>query len=254
MLVSDGSRRQTVTVAVAALVGLAGVVNGTVGLEAEDTDAFIERVIAETARAGVSVRATRHLEAGTISGKYRAWMEVETNLAASGAFSWRVLNEGGSERTREKVFRAVLDAESRDKDAQALTLANYVFSPLASAAGTVKLRLTPRRTDAQLIDGTLTVGADGHPLMLEGKLAKSPSFWTKSVTVVKRYSRVAGVSLPSSIESLAELRMFGRSSFAMRYSYATVNGRSVGTRASATPSFGPSPEILALHAQLHEGQ
>jgi hypothetical protein len=48
--------------------------------------------------------------------------------------------------------------------------------------------------------------------------------------------------------------MFGRSSFAMRYSYATVNGRSVGTRASATPSFGPSPEILALHAQLHEGQ
>jgi alpha-D-ribose 1-methylphosphonate 5-triphosphate synthase subunit PhnH len=86
-------------------------------------------------------------------------MEVETNLAASGAFSWRVLNEGGSERTREKVFRAVLDAESRDKDAQALTLANYVFSPLASAAGTVKLRLTPRRTDAQLIDGTLTVGA-----------------------------------------------------------------------------------------------
>ena len=90
--------------------------------------------------------------------------------------------------------------------------------------------------------------------MLEGRLAKSPSFWVRSVTIMKRYTRVGGVSLPVVIESLADVKIFGKSSFSMRYSYTAVNGRSVGHSASSAPSFGPSAQLLALHAQLHEGQ
>ena len=47
-----------------------------------------------------------------MAGSHRGWMDVEASVSPSGAFSWNVLGEGGSERTREKVFRAVLAAEA----------------------------------------------------------------------------------------------------------------------------------------------
>jgi hypothetical protein len=221
----------------------------------ETAESLIQRVIAETTRSGIAVRATRHLEAGTVSGKHRGWMDVETSVAADGSFAFNVIEEGGSERTREKVFRAVLEAESiawraGSRDAAALSLANYEFIPISQT----KLQLKPRRADSKLVDGVLTVNSDGHPVMLEGRLAKSPSFWVRSVTIMKRYTRVGGVSLPVVIESLADVKMFGKSSFSMRYHYSAVNGRSVGHTASSAPAFGPSPQLLALHAQLTEGQ
>jgi hypothetical protein len=246
--------RQTLVTAAAAIIGFAGILNDTV-LDAEEAaSTFIQRVVAETTRGGISAQATRHLEAGAVSGKHRAWMDVETNLSSSGQFWWQITSEGGSERTREKVLRAVLQAEAEARqegtpDRAALSLDNYEFIPLETSADQTRLELRPRRADSTLIRGTLTVDADGHPLLLEGQLAKSPSFWIKSVTVVKRFTRVGGVSLPVIVESLADVRMVGRSSFAMHYSYTAVNGRPVGRVASATPSFGPSPELLALHAR-----
>jgi hypothetical protein len=188
-------------------------------------------------------------------------MSVETVVMPSGAFSWNVLTEGGSERTRNKVFRELLQAEAAAwragaRDAAALTPANYQFTPIGTpGTGQVQLRLTPRREDSKLIEGTLTVTSDGYPVRLEGRMAKSPSFWVRSVTVVKRYGRFAGVALPTGIESLADVKMFGKSSFSMQYQYREVNGRAIPhALAGATPQFGPSREILALHAALVEGQ
>jgi hypothetical protein len=252
---NESSRRHTLTV-VAVLVGVASAINIAAATEFDETaENLIQRVIAETTRSGIAVRATRHLEAGTVSGKHRGWMDVETSVSPNGAFTWNVIEEGGSERTRDKVFRAMLEAESvawraGARDAAALSLANYEFVPIAQN----KLQLKPRRADSKLVEGVLTVNADGHPVLLEGRLAKSPSFWVRSVTIVKRYHRVGGVSLPVVIESLADVKIFGKSTFSMRYNYTAVNGRSVGHSASLSPSFGPSPQILALHAQLSEGQ
>ena len=260
---SEAARSHTfVVTALTAAVGLASVLNTALAAtDAEDSGtALIRRVVAHTTRSGITLRATRHLEAGTVAGSHRGWMDVETTLSPSGAFSWNVLGEGGSERTREKVFRAVLEAEAEAwragaKDETALSFANYQFTTETTAGnGDMRLRLKPRRADAKLIEGTLTVSADGHPLLLEGRLVKSPSFWVRSVTVVKKYRQIGGVSLPVTIESLADVKMIGKSSFSMRYTYSAVNGRSVGHTASAAPAFGPSPQLLALHAQLNVTQ
>ena len=254
------SRRHTLVTSVAALVGLAGVLNVFAADLDESADVFIQRVLAQTTRSGIAIRALRHLEAGAVSGKHRGWMDVETVVTSSGTFSWNVLEEGGSERTRDRVFREILKGETEAwragaGDAAALSLANYQFMTESSPrAGQTQLRLKPRRADSRLIEGVLTVSGDGHPLVLEGRLVKSPSFWVRSVTVVKRYARVGGVSLPVSIESLADVRMVGQSSFSMRYRYTEVNGHSVAHTASTAPSFGPSPQIRALHAALTEGQ
>jgi hypothetical protein len=253
---TEASRRHTTFTAVAALVGITSVLTTGIAAELnETTDNFIQRVVAETTRSGIAARATRHLEAGTITGKHRGWMDVETAVSSNGNFTWNVIEEGGSERTRDKVIRAVLEAETDawragSRDASALSLANYEFVPISQT----KLQLKPKRKDSKLVDGVLTVNADGHPVMLEGRLAKSPSFWVRSVTIMKRYTRVGGVSLPVVIESLADVKMFGKSSFSMRYNYTTVNGRNVGHTASSAPAFGPSRQLLALHAQLSEGQ
>ena len=215
------------------MVGLAATLDANLEEADASSHALIQRVIALTSRDAVAVRAIRELRAGTRSGKHQGWMDVETMLSPSGAFTWNVIEEGGSERTRNKIFRELLQSEAaawRDgsQEAAALTLDNYEFHPLPDArAGHLQIQLKPRRSDPRLIDGTLTVSADGCPLRLEGKLAKSPSFWVKSVTIVKSYGRFAGVALPTAIESFADVKMVGESTFTMRYHYSEVNGRSV---------------------------
>jgi hypothetical protein len=118
-----------------------------------------------------------------------------------------------------------------------LTPANYEFTPLPQEGNEpVRIKLTPRRKDPKLIDGTLTVSADGYPIRLEGRMAQSPSFWVKSVRVLKRYGRFAGVALPTTVESTADLKLFGESKFTMRYQYSEVNGRAIShSMASVTP-------------------
>ena len=259
MKLPGATRKQSVVIAITALAYLATMINASVTLTAEEIEALIQRVVAQTTRSDITVSAVRHLEAGTVSGKHRGWMNVETSALPSGSFNWNVIDEGGSERTREKVFRAILEAEEESwregaRDAAALSLENYEFTVLGSSDGQLRLQLKPRRNDPKLVTGTLMVSADGYPVQLEGKLAKSPSFWVRSVTVVKRYAQIAGVALPISIESLADVKLFGQSSFSMQYNYRAVNGRTVGHAASAASGFGPSPQILALHAQLHESQ
>jgi hypothetical protein len=259
MQASGRPRRHSAIAAIVALITVASVLNLSASLDDEGIDALIQRVVAETTREGVTLRATRHLEAGSVSGKHRGWMDVETIVNASGAFTYNVIDEGGSDRTREKVFKSLLKEEAQaarggGHSDGALSRDNYEFVPLGVNNGLLRLELKPRRNDPKLVRGTLTVNADGHPVLLEGKLAKSPSFWVRSVTVLKRYSRFGDVSLPVSLESLADVRIVGKSTFSMRYRYSLVNGRRVGQPTMASATFGPSPRILALHARLHGGQ
>lgn len=217
---------------------------------------LLHRVVAEATRSGFALRSVREMRAGTRSGKHQAWMVVETQLTPGGNFSWSVLDEGGSARTREKVLHALLknEAASWHDDANAaaaLTPANYVLTLIDRLEnGEFRLRLRPRRADTKLVDGVLTVTADGHPRRLEGRMAKSPSFWVKSVTIVKRWERFHGIALPTTLETLADLRLFGQATLTVRYQYREVAGHSVMHAVSTVPMYGPSPEILALHRSV----
>lgn len=233
------TRQAVVAASISALVAVAAVTQAPlVAEESESSESLLRRVVAQTTREGVAVRATRELRAGTVSGKHTGWMTVDTSVSPTGQFTWNIVTEGGSDRTREKVFRALLQSEAEAcragaRDGAALTPANYEFTPLgAPQPGQVQFRVTPKRADSRLIDGTLTVSADGYPLRLEGKLAKSPSFWVKSVKVVREYGRFAGVALPISMESTADLKMIGKSTFTMRYHYHEVNGRPLARAAT----------------------
>jgi hypothetical protein len=172
-------------------------------------------------------------------------VEALTEFDPATGLRIRILAEHGSGRIRGALKR-ILDAEreatlpGRLRNA-ALTTENYAFEAgSADADGLVSVRVTPRRRESVLVDGTIFVTiADAGLVRVEGRLAKSPSFWTRSVELVRRYERRAGRLVPVEVRSLADVRVVGVTEFAMSYAYESVNGQ---------PAHEEAPTLLLARA------
>jgi hypothetical protein len=188
------------------------------------------------------VRALRHLEARNDKFEKSAWMDVWTEGDANG-FRYQVVGEDGSEYIRSKVFHASLETEREmwapgTPDQGALTPANYVFEDRgAQPDGLASLAVKPRRKNLLLVDGSIFLNPDdGELVRIEGQLSKTPSFWTRRVEIVRWYQRIAGFRMPTALESVANVRIAGVSTFRMTYDYESINGQRVGN---------PQPKTLA---------
>jgi hypothetical protein len=186
-------------------------------------------------------RALRHLEARNDKFEKSAWMDVWTEGDASG-FRYSIVAEDGSEYIRTKVFRATLETERKmwaagDPDKASLTQANYVFAERGSQDGLTSMTVQPRRKDVLLVEGAIFLNPeDGELVRMEGHLSKAPSFWTRRVEIVRWYQRIAGFRMPTALETVANVRVAGLSTFRMRYEYESINGQRVGN---------PQPRTLA---------
>ena len=171
----------------------------------------------------VQYRGTRYLEGRNERLNLYGWMEVATELEAGG-FHYRVIREGGSEMIRRRVFHSMLENEERlfatgDAARSGFNSLNYDLTPADPAEdGLVKLFARPKRRDVNLIDGAVFVtDTDADLVRVEGRLAKTPSFWVRRVDIVRYYRRFGGVSMPIGVESVANLLVAGRSTFRMTY-------------------------------------
>lgn len=176
--------------------------------------------------------AIRRLESMNERHRKEAWLVARTELHPDGTFSYRILDEGGSELIRNRVLRPALEKEAdvhRDGRAQrgGLTLHNYVFAAPVVAGGLVRVDLEPRRREDMLMKGAMFTSPDGELVRVEGELVKRPSFWTRSVHVVREYGRVAGTHVPVRLEMTAQVRIVGTSRLTMTYQYLQINGRAV---------------------------
>jgi hypothetical protein len=213
------------------LLALAG---GSVTLAQVDpaSESPVARFTAKPVRMPASYRARRHLVAENARFGATGWIDVVTEFQ-DGRLTYKVTGRGGSELVQNRVLIAALEGE-RDLWAKgpahfAFSDANYRFDDApADDSGLPRIRLTPRRQDERLIDGWLFLSPAGDVTQVSGRLAKSPSFWTKSVTLSQSYRTVGGVLLPVSVKSVAEVRMAGRSTFSMTYEYEMVDGVGVG--------------------------
>ena len=181
----------------------------------------------------VTYRGTRHLEGRNERYNMSGWMEIATELTAAG-FRYRVIDEGGSDLIRRRVFRSMLENEEQifangDMARSSFTPSNYELSPAeTSEAGLVKLFARPKRKDVTLIDGAVYItDTDADLVRVEGQLARNPSFWTRRVDVVKQYARVGGLRVPIRVESTAQIRFAGTSTMTMTYDYEMINGVNV---------------------------
>jgi len=177
-------------------------------------------------------RGLRRLEAK--NGDRSGWMEAKTDYSLSRGFSYEVSAQGGSGFIRDKILRGVLDHELKiiaqgDAAQSALALANYTFEPMGvDADGLANVMLSPKRKDRVLVAGTLFLRpGDGDPVRLQGRLAKSPSFWVKNVEILRTYGRIGGVIMPVALESTAEIRWFGPASLRMSYACCEIDCRPV---------------------------
>jgi hypothetical protein len=180
-------------------------------------------------------RATRRLEAE--NGDRKGWLEVATEYSRPGGFRYETIAEGGSSYIRNKILRAVLegerDAVTQDDAARsALVPTNYRFEPHGiDSDGLANILVSPRRKESILVAGTLFLKPTGGDLVrLEGRLAKSPSFWVKNVDITRSYARIDGATVPVVLHSNAEIRLLGPATFHMTYSYSEIDGHPVATR------------------------
>ena len=205
--------------------------------------AIIERVVARDDPPPTQFRALRHLTAQSDKLGGSAWIEAWTEVDPVKGFQYQIIGEGGSGFVRGKVLRPWLANEKKmwadgDPERAALTHQNYDFVDKGiTPDGLAQLDVKSKRKDLLLLDGSIFVKpADGDLVRIQGRLSKTPSFWTRRVEVVRQYERINGVRVPVVIDSIAQVLIAGRSTFRMTYQYESINGQRVGN---------PSPTVTA---------
>jgi len=195
----------------------------------------LQRYLARGEEPTVEYRALRTLEAKNSHFGVSAWMEAWTEYTHANGFRYVIVGEGGSGYVRRRVLRAALEGEqkmweAREPQRASITLDNYTFTTAAYQPGSLApVGITPRRKDVLLVEGSIFVEpTDGDLRRIEGRLSKSPSFWTRRVDITRSYDRIGGVRVPVAIESIAQVLVAGKSTFKMGYQYETINGQSVG--------------------------
>ncbi len=204
-------------------------------------DPLVQRFLSRHDDPLTQYRGTRRLEAYNGRFKKEAWLLVETELDLERGFTYRIIDQGGSEYILKRVLRPFLENEAglttaRDsaRDASSVSTENYRLQAGATTEpGVTKLLITPRRRHLLLVDGAAFLDDAADLLRIEGKLSKNPSFWTKRVDVVRYYGRVGGVRVPVRFESTAQIRMAGMSKMTMTYDYLMVNGVPVATESAS---------------------
>ena len=176
--------------------------------------------------------AVRRMHSTNERHRKDAWLVARTELRADGTFTFQILEEGGSEFIRNRVLREALEKEAEvHKDGSArrggITAENYEFSTPTPGEGIVRIGLVPRRKQDMLLKGTMVTSAEGELLRVEGELVKRPSFWTKSVHLVRHYGRVGGAHVPVRLDMRAQVRLVGTSTLTVSYEYEQINGQPV---------------------------
>ena len=179
-------------------------------------------------------RAFRKLEAGSPSSGKHGWLEVWTEFQPGRGFNYEVVREGGYDYVRNKVLRGMLKAEA-DLIARGIPLRapivprNYTIEDGGvTDSGLTRLLLIPARKSDGIIRGTALVEPDlGGIVRMEGRLTKSPSFWTRDVDVTWKFTRIGDAIVPIELSSTARVVFYGRQPFKMIYEYVQVDGRPV---------------------------
>ncbi|HEX2338856.1 MAG TPA: hypothetical protein VHI98_00115 [Vicinamibacterales bacterium] len=180
-----------------------------------------------------SYSAFRRMNAENPGSGRSGWLEAVTDFSPESGFRYEILAEGGSEAIRSKVLRAVLEGEkqlvARGIAKSAIAETNYDFRlDGVDSDGLVKVLLSPRRKETALINGAMFLSpTDGDLVRVEGRLARSPSFWVQRVDIVRTYQRIEGALVPVAVESVAHVRFFGTSTLRMTYDYSEIDGRAV---------------------------
>jgi hypothetical protein len=157
----------------------------------------------------------------------RAEMLVRMTCLRDGSKQFETISETGWSGARKHVFPRLLEAETEAsrpglRERSRLIPANYVFE----MAGTeyvderpaYVIAIAPKTPNKYLMQARIWIDADEYAIVrIEGKPAKNPSFWTKSVHFVHKYEKRGSFWFPVSDRSVTDVRIFGSTEVTIEY-------------------------------------
>ena len=143
-------------------------------------------------------------------------------------------------RLREGELEAMQEENRRRTD---MNPENYDFSLVdydrTGPHNSYVMEVVPKTKNKFLFRGRIWVDAQDFGIIrMEGAPAKNPSWWTTHIEVDHSYCKVGDFWLPSRLESVAHVRIFGRSVLTIIYKdYKLIDAHTVETPtlASALP-------------------
>ena len=157
----------------------------------------------------------------------RAEMLVQVKGDRDGTKHFEVVSEDGWGGARKHVFHKMLESETETSRPEIrvnarLVPENYDFAlvgtELVAGRAAYVLEIRPKRSEKYLFEGRIWVDAEDYALVrAEGRPAKKPSFWTKSIHFVQVYQKCGPIWFPVSTQSLTEAHLFGTTDVSIEY-------------------------------------
>jgi len=157
----------------------------------------------------------------------RAEMLVRMECLDNGSKRFQTVSASGWGAARNHVFPKLLESESEAslpgvRERSRITPENYSFEMLGqeyiNERPAYVIAIAPKAQNKYLVHGRLWVDLDDYAIVrVEGKPAKSPSFWIKSVHFVHTYEKSGLSWLPASDRSVTDARIIGATELTIEY-------------------------------------
>ena len=173
-----------------------------------------------------------------------AHMEVKAVYTPQGTKQFTVVSESGSHILRNHVLHKLLESEEEassdaaNRDAVALSTANYDFSLLGCEAGSHPLyvmKVEPLRESKFLYRGTIWIDSQDFAVTrIEAEPAKNPSVWTKRSQIHHQYEKIGEFYLPALNQTVTDTRFGGKAVLTIHYQdYKLSRPVATGTQTSS---------------------
>ena len=176
-----------------------------------------------------------------------AHMQVKALYTPQGTKQFTLISESGSHILRSHVLHKLLESEQEassdeaNRDAVALTTANYSFSLLGCEVGGSRplyvMKVTPLRETKFLYRGTIWIDSkDFAVTRIEAEPAKNPSYWTKRSLIHHQYEKVGEFYFPQLNRTVADARLGGTAVLTIHYlDYKLARPLATGPETSSIP-------------------
>jgi hypothetical protein len=157
----------------------------------------------------------------------RAEMLVTVKCLDNGSKQFQTVSVTGWNTARNHVFPKLLESESQAslpefRDRSRITPENYSFEMVGrdyiSGRPTYVIAISPKTQNKYLVQGRIWVDLEDYAIVrIEGKPAKSPSFWIKSVRFVHTYQKSGSFWFPVCDRSVTDVRILGATEVTIEY-------------------------------------
>ena len=216
-----------VVVAAAALLPLRAAAQAPAGLPLEqvlDGMALHDRTQAAELK---HYEAVRHYQVAYkgFSTSVVAQMDVDVKFEAATGKSFHIRSESGSKVLCDRVLKKAIESEadaSHDREATAMTSANYKFQLLGSESLNGRpsyiLNVEPLKASKFLFKGKIWVDAEDFAVAkIEASPAKNPSFWISRTLIDSTNAKTGNFWLPKQNRSETKVRLGGRAVLTIDY-------------------------------------